>query len=238
MLCAQTEARGVFKAMQIALPQELCDYIWSHLVPRNTVQGADDVFFENFPSESGRNCFNHFDYCLPPAPPLPPCPYPLFPPWINADPARYVEPDLRIFSPTHISAEIAIEAAKSFYANNTFMLTAQCELRSLSQLLTVDRLGLELQPFTLIRKIHLRLPSETCSWHRKFHQESDARRRARLRQYHEALIRTLVLMPIEHCPIVELTITIIILACPPHHELLAQERNFAQHALSHTYDRV
>lgn len=46
---ARTNGRRVVEAMHDSLPHELCEYIYSYLVPRGVEQNKSDVFSKDFP---------------------------------------------------------------------------------------------------------------------------------------------------------------------------------------------
>jgi hypothetical protein len=136
---ARTEGRQIVEAMHDSLPLELCEYVYSHLVPEGIEQDMADVFSENFPHipgplhSSGVHGVNDDSWFPPPPPPPPPPPLPPnippfpYPHIENVHPPEYIRPAGRIFSSKFISESVALEAAKKYYQWNTFKVTVHCQ---------------------------------------------------------------------------------------------------------------
>ncbi|KAH8731107.1 hypothetical protein GQ44DRAFT_374118 [Phaeosphaeriaceae sp. PMI808] len=130
MLRAQIQARIVVEAMHNTLPQEICDFVYSYLIPRDTIQGSGRVRFPGDPPVVA-----HFCNCIPPPPLLSPPPPPPNLSILRAKryPSTHVPPNFRIFDPAFISRDAAIAAVKLFYQNNTFrtLVTDRCSMHHL-----------------------------------------------------------------------------------------------------------
>jgi len=119
--------------MHHTLPHELCEYVYSYLVPRGIEQNMSDLFSKDFPQVmSNGGLYDGFNFnpgrsFTPPRPPPPP-PSALPHTHVeNVHPPEYIKPDCRIFSQGFISDRAAIEAAKKYYRHNTFSVQVYCE---------------------------------------------------------------------------------------------------------------
>jgi hypothetical protein len=84
MAQAETNARKVVEQMHDKLPVELCDLVYSYLIPRHTIQAISNVFSRDFPDhpryprgsrESSGGAYDNQGRTSSP-PPLPPPPPP------------------------------------------------------------------------------------------------------------------------------------------------------------------
>jgi hypothetical protein len=237
MLQAETDGRKVVEAMYDVLPPELCDWVYSYLIPQNTIQDVSDVFCNDFPEyirfpnspPFGGPCMIDGDLLVPPPPPPPPSSFP-WPRRENVHPPDYVHPGGRIFRPEFISQDVAIEAAKLYYQGNTFKAVVHCHPRSLNRLLTVDRFNLGLEPFALIQKLYLELPAECCRSRRCNRVRRDrvvdanADEPRRLAQYRTEIATNLALIPLENRPKMEFTVVITLRNPSSTEEVFTTER--------------
>jgi hypothetical protein len=242
MAQAETNARKVVEAMHDMLPVELCDSVYSYLIPRHTVQDVSNIFFNSFPDfpvfPTDAPMFRTRQYIgegsplLPPLPPPPPPPF-FFPHRDNVHPPEYTHPGGRIFRPEYISQDAAVEAAKLYYQGNTFKVHVPCHPRSLNRFLTVDRFGLGLEPFALIQKLYLELPAECCR-SRRCHRirrdrlpDANADEKRRLDLYRTEVATNLALLPIENLSKMRFTLVITLKAASIKPEdVLTAERYF------------
>jgi hypothetical protein len=240
MAQAETNARKVVEQMHDKLPVELCDLVYSYLIPRHTIQTISNVFSENFPDrpesprgsqESGGGAYNNQGRTL--SPPLPPPPQPFF--YRRAEdlhPPEYTHPGGRIFQPEYISQNAAVEAAKLYYQGNTFKILVTCYPRDLDRLLMDDRFGLGLEPFALIQKLYLVLPADCCRSYlchgvrRSRPADVNVDEMRRLDQYRTRLDTNLALLPYKSLPKMELTLVIFLMSPSKSEDVPTAERYF------------
>jgi hypothetical protein len=213
MARAGIEARKIVQVMFDMLPAELCTHIFSYLIPQNMVEDESMVFAKGFPHPwSMPPSPESFDtICWPISNEMPSS---LYIHRENAHPPEYIAPPGRIFHPSFISETVALEAAKMYYRGNTFKVVVSVQQHSLCRLLETDRFELGLEPFSLIRKLCLVLPSECC------HQTRGGNRRVRaapivgteeldlLTQYRHHLSTNLAMITLENRRIMEFTFMI------------------------------
>lgn len=237
MLRAQNDGRKMVEAMHIALPLELCDLVYSYLIPRDTMQDINDMFSSSFPEIHEFYTYPVFGgiyHDVEASPPLPPIRRPA-PPYSfshreNVHPPSYVSPGGRIFRPEFISQDVALDAAKLYYQRNTFKVAVNCRPRALNRLLTVDRFNLGLEPFTLIRKIFLQLPARCCRSRRcrwrgsNYPGSANADEIRHLTEYRDDIATNLALLPQESRTKMEITIVIMLRNPTSPEEFLPIER--------------
>jgi hypothetical protein len=244
MTKAETNARKVVKQMHDMLPVELCDLVYSYLIPRHTIQDISNVFSSNFPDipryPGDLPMFDGIPYTsegyaslpLPPPPPPPPAQPFFYPPTENLHPPEYTHPGGRIFRPEYISQNVAVEAAKLYYQGNTFKVFVSCHSREFDQLLITDRFGLGLEPFALIQKLYLELPAECCR-SRRCHRirrnrptDANADEMRRLGLYRTELATNLDLLPTKRRSKIEVTLVITLRYPNKSEDVLTAERYF------------
>jgi hypothetical protein len=219
MVRARAQAREIVQTMYDMLPAELCAYIFSYLVPHNTIQDMVMVFAHDFPHTPTMPIMPvHPDvldsivlYTPPTNAMLPVLPYLHRE---NTHPPGYIAPEGRIFHPDFVSEAVALEAARLYYRMNTFKVSVTVPQHSFRRLLEVDRFQFGLEPFNLIRRLILVLPAECC--HRP--RNGNRQRRAapivgteeldRLTQHGNDLSANLALIPQENRQIMEFTFII------------------------------
>lgn len=203
MLCAQRDCRQVDAATRERLPTELYDLVHSYLIPHNKVISLQDMLPEEYNSNNNCRCF----------PRAPLRDWILFSSSDYPHATEHVSPERHIFDPEFLSREFTLEAARSYYRLNTFKIDVPCRSFSILRILTDDCFKLGLEPSSLIRQLHIELPTETCPWYRagrRGKRGSNATEKRRLRICRRVLTKDLALIPLMNLHGMHITISVVL----------------------------